>query len=110
MRTFSGRFGKILAQAEVGRSQLYAVQRFAQAGPAQLRNHVLYQIGRREEWRQLVAQLAAEDDVVDDSVIADKERCMAALVPIYGGREVFDLGDMIELLGHWQEPVEAGEE
>ncbi len=103
MTTFSDRFGKILAaQPAVGRSQLYALHRYAQAGPAQLRNHILYQIGRREEWRQLVAKLAADDRVIDD-----KARCMATMVPRYGDREVFDVADMIELLDHWQEPARA---
>ncbi|MCP4570708.1 MAG: hypothetical protein GY841_24250 [FCB group bacterium] len=97
---FSERF-EVVRAAALGRSQLYALRRYGLAGLAQLRNHVLYQIGRREEWRELVAELAKDRDV-----IRDKERSMAVIVPCYGAHRIFDVADMIELYEHWREPEE----
>lgn len=91
--------------SELGRTQLYALQRQASAGPAQLRSHVLYQVGRREEWRELVVRLSGRGQ----EVLLDPEDCLAQVTPTYGGRKVFDIADMLELSSHWREPEEAPE-
>lgn len=103
---FSRRLTAFRQRGGVGGTQLYALKRHALSGAAQLRNHVLYQIGRRSEWRELVEALAGGDT----GVLRDKERCFEAVVPVYGGRRVFDVADMIEVLDHWREPAEAGAE
>lgn len=95
---FSVRF-RTVRQARLGHSQLYAVRRYAGQGLAQLRNHALYQVGRHESWRNLVAELADDPDVV-----YDKEALMKHVVPCYGADRVVDFADMIELYDHWREP------
>ena len=90
-----------MRRAAIGRSQLYALQRYASAGLAQLRNHVLYQIARSHDWRDLVSVLAG-----DSEAVLDKERALRHVVPEYGGRRIFDVADMIELADHWREPEE----
>ncbi len=103
LELFSRRFGKVSdAGTGLGRSQLYLLRRYAKAGLAQLRNHALYQLGRREAWRQLVADLAGDPDV-----IRDKERAMDHIAPTYGEHRVFDIADMIELFDHWREAPEV---
>jgi len=99
---FSRRFRAFRAAKKVGRSQLYSLNRQAALGHAQFRNHVLYQIGRREEWRDLAVELASRGE----STLRDPDACMAQFAPSYGGRQVFDVADMIDLLGHWKEPEE----
>lgn len=98
---FSARFNAV-RRASIGRSQLYAFQRYAGAGLAQLRNHALYQMARSHDWRDLIGKLAGDPDAV-----RDKERAMRHVVPEYGGRRIFDVADMIELFDHWREPEEA---
>lgn len=93
---FSQRFEKFRA-AKIGRSQLHALRRYAEAGPQQLRNHVLYQVARHTEWRRLLDEIATDQQLAGDA----KERYFSALVPTYGQRWVFDIGDMIELDRHW---------
>lgn len=104
-------------QAEIGRSQLFALRRVATTGRAQLRSHLLYQVGRREEWRALVRELAQDGSAVGDSgrssesdPVLDPDRCLALLLPTYGGRRTCDAADLIELLAHWREPAPAAEE
>ncbi len=88
----------------LGRSQLYALQRYGLAGPGQLRNHVLYQIARHESWRTVIQKLAE----AGPEVLRDAEACLAQVVPTYGGRRVFDLGDLLEAMDCWpQVPKEA---
>jgi DNA-directed RNA polymerase subunit RPC12/RpoP len=99
--TFSERF-RVVRNGKVGRSQLYALHNHAMRGPQQLRNHVLYQIGRREEWADLAVELGGGDR----DVLRDPEACMAQFAPDYGGRRVFDMADMIDLLRHWPEDEE----
>jgi hypothetical protein len=102
IRTFSRRF-RIIEQAKtVGRTQLYTLQSHALRGRRQFRNHVLYQIGRREEWADLAVALSGGDK----AVLREPDRCEEQFAPAYGDRRVFDIADMIELLGHWREPVE----
>jgi len=74
-------------------------------GPRQFRNHVLYQIGRREEWGDLAVALGGSDK----ALLRDPDLCERQLSPEYGGRRVFDVADMIDLLGHWREPEEGKE-
>ncbi len=100
----SRRFRAVLACKKVGRSQLYALHAHALRGPRQLRNHVLYQLGRREEWRQLAVDLGG-----GEGLLRDPDRCEEQFAPAYGGRRVFDVADMVELLGHWREPEERTE-
>jgi hypothetical protein len=100
MGEFTNRIRTVLGKRrDLGRSQLYALRRVAERGPALLRNHVLYQVGRRSEWRSLIGALSGGAD----GVLQDKARCMAQVVPTYGGRSVFDIADMIELSEHWKE-------
>jgi hypothetical protein len=97
--TFSQRF-ETVRNAKIGRTQLYALQNQALLGLGQLRNHVLYQIGRHEEWRtltQALGQGGAEK-------LREPDWCEEQFWPKYGGRHVFDVNDMIELLRHWPEP------
>lgn len=97
--TFSQRF-ETVRNAKIGRTQLYALQNQALLGLGQLRNHVLYQIGRHEEWRtltQALGQGSAEN-------LREPNWCEAQFWPKYGERHVFDVNDMIELLRHWPEP------
>lgn len=106
LEDLSRRFNTVRsAGSALGRSQLYALQRQASAGPAQLRSHVLYQIGRREEWRGLVVRLSGRGQ----EVLLDPEACLDQVTPTYGGRKVFDIADMLELSSHWREPEEAPE-
>lgn len=105
--TFSRRF-RIIREAEkkkVGRTQLYSLQSHALRGPRQFRNHVLYQIGRRVEWGELTVKLSGKNE----AILREPETCEAQFAPIYAGRKVFDVADMIELLGHWREPKEEKE-
>jgi hypothetical protein len=105
MDELSRRFRAVLACKKVGRSQLYALHTHALRGPRQFRNHVLYQIGRREEWRQLAVDLGRGDE----RLLRDPDRCEKQFAPDYSGRQVFDIADMVELLGHWREPEERKE-
>ncbi len=98
MGVFSERF-RILQDIGIGRSQLFALRREAELGAHQLRNYILYQVGRHRDWRRLVTAWAGEDD----SVVRDKERCLATVLPRYGGPPTLDSLDMLELQGHWQE-------
>jgi hypothetical protein len=98
MGVFSERF-RTLQDIGIGRSQLFALRREAESGAQQLRNHILYQVGRHETWRRLVTAWAGEDA----SVVLDKERCLATVLPRYGGPPTLDSLDMLELQGHWQE-------
>ncbi|HEX4960329.1 MAG TPA: hypothetical protein VF173_05795 [Thermoanaerobaculia bacterium] len=102
METFSRRF-RILRDEKwkVGRTQLYALHSHAVLGSRQLRNHVLYQIGRREEWQGLTVALGGGEK----ELLRDPDRCEAQFAPEYGQRRVFDVADMIDLLGHWREPA-----
>lgn len=103
LERFSQRFGIVRDVGPAfGRSQLYLVRRYARAGLAQLRNHVLYQLGRRAEWRDLVAALAGDRGAIDDPAVA-----MEHFAPDYGGHRVFDIADMIELYDHWRESPET---
>lgn len=104
LATFSRRFRVVLKAGKVGRTQLYGLQSHAQRGPRQFRNFVLYQIGRREEWADLTRALGSPAKVE----LAQPRDCELQFAPEYNGRRVFDINDMIELLGHWREP--AGEE
>jgi len=123
LQHFSARHGAVRS-AKIGKSQLYAVNRYAAAGPAQLRNHMLYQVGRDENWRQLLEQM--EDAEMVTKMAAEKaehkgsrqaprqtqeassecmtaQRTMAQVLPTYGERRVFDFGDMLELHRLWVE-------
>lgn len=104
MRDFSRRFRIIDQATKVGRTQLYTLQTHALRGRRQFRNHVLYQIGRREEWGDLTVALSGKDK----AVLRQPDLCEQQFAPEYGGRRVFDVADMIELLGHWREPEEEG--
>lgn len=99
--TFSRRLRQI-RDSGLGRTQLHALHAHAARGPAQFRNHVLYQIGRRPEWRQLTRALAGAE-----AAVHDPEACVAQFAPTYGGRQVFDIADMLELFAHWSEPEAA---
>ena len=98
---FSVRF-RAVRHAALGRSQLYNLRRYAGTGLAQLRNHALYQIGRRDAWRTLIKDLAG-----DAGAVRDKERSFKQVIPSYGRHRVFDISDMIELYDHWREPEET---
>jgi hypothetical protein len=98
MGIFCKRMGRF-TKARIGRSQLYQIRRHARHGPKQLRNHVLFQIGRHEDWQRLISKLAD-----DETVIGDADRCMDQILWQYGDRRVLDIADMIELQGHWREP------
>jgi hypothetical protein len=102
LQTFSQRLDTVLATSEVGRTQLYALRRYSAAGPSQLRNHILYQVGRRGPWQQLVKDLAGSD--LD---LTDPDRCVEVIVPSYGNQRVCDVADMIELFNHWPKPEEG---
>lgn len=103
LETFSRRVRALRASLkDLGKSQLYILLRHAQAGQAQLRSHILYQVGRREEWRQLVKDLSGQTDVV----LADPSACVQAVIPEYGKRRVFDVADILEVFDHWSEPEE----
>ncbi len=109
--TFSERF-KVVRSSErkIGRTQLFSLRAYAQSGRAQLRNHLLYQVGRREGWRHLVRRLAGRDSPDSDADVArDKERCADQIAPEYGKFRIFDVGDMIALYDHWREPEEKGD-
>lgn len=105
LETFSRRFRLVRAAAKVGRTQLYALQSHALHGPRRFRNHVLYQIARRPEWADLTLALSGEGK----ALLRDPDACERQFAPTYGGRQVFDIGDMIELLGHWREPGDEGD-
>lgn len=98
--TFSRRMRQVRSSG-LGRTQLHALHAHASRGPAQFRNHVLYQIGRHAEWRALVGELAGSP-----AALTDPQVCVDQFAPIYGGRQVFDVADMVELIGHWREPAE----
>lgn len=86
------------AGGSLGRSQLFILRDKAGLGPAQLRNHVLYQVGRQEAWRDLIAAFAGGPEVLLDPV-----KCSAQIVPEYGGElPIFDVADMLALLDHWR--------
>jgi hypothetical protein len=85
--------------AALATSQLHALRRIAEAGRWQLRNHVLYQIGRSSDWRTLAEKLAA----AGTDPVRDPNAAFDALVPEVAGRRIFDVADMIELEGHWNE-------
>jgi hypothetical protein len=104
LATFCRRFRIIQEADKVGRTQLYVLQSHALRGPRQFRNHVLYQIGRREEWADLTLALGGGSKIR----LTNPEDCDRQFAPIYGGRQVFDINDMIELLGHWREPAGQG--
>ena len=99
MEIFSRRFRTLLGSG-IGRSQLFTLRREAEAGDHQLRNHILYQVGRHTEWRSLIAEWAG-----DKSVVLDKERCLDAVLPAYGEIPTLDSLDMLELHDHWREEV-----
>lgn len=101
---FSERFeGVREARPGLGKSQLYALLRHFESGPAQLRSQILYQIGRRQEWQELVKKLGKE------GVLSDAGMCVETVVPKYGGHPVFDFADMLDLFDHWQDAAEEGE-
>jgi hypothetical protein len=100
-QTFSSRLDTIknvMKDGDIGRTQLHALHAQALLGPRQLRNHVLYQIGRWEEWQQLVIRLGGGEE----SLPRDPDACADQIAPRYGERRVFDIADMIELLPHWE--------
>jgi CRISPR RNA silencing complex Cmr2 subunit-like protein len=99
---FSRRFRTIRDATKVGRTQLYSLHTHAVRGPRQFRNHVLYQIGRREEWGELAVALGSGDK----ALLRNPDLCEAQFAPTYSDRRVFDVADMIDLLGHWREPKE----
>jgi hypothetical protein len=106
LETFSRRVRTLRdSLQELGKSQLYILLRHAHAGPAQLRSHVLYQVGRREEWRQLVQGLSGRDA----GILTDPSACVEAVIPEYGKRRVFDVADILEVFDHWSEPEEESE-
>lgn len=97
--TFSDRFQHVReARPGMGKSQLYALLRHFENGPAQLRSQILYQIGRRPEWQALVKKLGK-----NEGVLADAGLCVEAVTPEYGGHAVFDFADMLDLFDHWEE-------
>ncbi len=98
---FSRRLRQI-RDSGLARTQLHALHAHAARGPAQFRNHVLYQIGRRKEWRTLTGTLGGGAAVVRDPGV-----CLDQFLPTYGGRQVFDVADMLELTPHWREPAAA---
>ena len=99
LETFSDRFRSVReARPGLGKSQLYALLRHFENGPAQLRSQILYQIGRRPEWQELVKNMGKREDV-----LANADLCVEAVVPKYGGKAVFDFADMLDLFGHWKE-------
>jgi hypothetical protein len=104
-RDFSKRFQVVRKAEKIGHTQLYSLHSHAVLGPRQFRNHVLYQIGRREGWQDLVAELAGVPD--RKALLSDPDRCEKQFAPEYGGVRVFDVADMIDLLRHWREPEEA---
>jgi len=80
-------------------TQLHALRRYAQAGPWQLRNHVLFQIGRHQSWRELACALAENGDP-----LRDPDAAFDVFVPRDGGgQRTFDVADMIELQRNWRE-------
>lgn len=106
MEHFSARHRAVL-DSKIGRTQLYDVCRYSKAGWNQLRNHVLYQAARDERWRNLLEELeriSLQHGCDREESLA--ERYMAQILPTYGGRKVFDLGDMVELHRLWHD--EAG--
>jgi hypothetical protein len=107
LERLSRRFRTVRKAKGVGRTQLYALSAHAARGPRQFRNHVLYQIGRSEDWQDLVADLAqAQGAQSKQALLRNPDLCAAQLAPIYSGREVFDIADMIDLLRHWREAEE----
>jgi hypothetical protein len=104
LESFSDRF-RAFRGTSLGKSQLYALLRSAHGGPAQLRSQILYQIGRRQEWRTLVEALSA----AREGVLENADACVEAVVPRYGGQAVFDIADMLDLYDHWQEATKVSE-
>ena len=90
----------------LGSSQLHAMVRMAEAGPRQLRNHLLYQVARQDSWWNLAEALGGE------GVVAEEDRLFATLVPTVprppGSKHPvvwrLEAGDLVELAGHWKEP------
>lgn len=98
-KTFSERFRSVReARPGLGKSQLYALLRHFENGPAQLRSQILYQIGRRQEWQELVKKLGRKEDVLSDA-----GQCVETVAPKYGSHPVFDFADMLDLFDHWEE-------
>lgn len=94
---------RILREADIGRSQLFGLRRAAEGGPAQLRSHVLYQIGRSPGWQALVQAL----DTGDGDPLGSAGRCFDAVVPVDAtGRRIFDIADLIAVMPHWRETGE----
>ncbi len=104
---FSERFRAIRkVRGEVGRGQFYELRRLARESRALLRAQILYQVGRRGEWQELVKSLPAlEGDgpvrLDRGSFLRSAEAVFRRVVPEIHGREVFDIGDMLDLSGHW---------
>ena len=100
LAVFRGRLRAVrrsVRTADVGRTQLHTLNEHAARGPAQLRNHVLYQLARRDGWRTLARELGG------DAALHSPAESVSQFAPTYGGRRVFDVGDMLELLDHWRE-------
>lgn len=104
---------EVLKEAKLGRSQLFALQRKARAGKAQLRNHILFQVGRQEGWRTLIRDLAKEGERawMDEEcslrqfLIRDRDRLQKRDL------EIFDLPDILELMNRWRDiPPQQGED
>ena len=109
MEHFSARYSAVL-RSKIGKTQLYDVCRYAKAGWNQLRNHILYQAGRDEGWRELLEELeriSVQHGGVRQTSRA--ERYMAQILPTYGGRQVFDLVDMVELHRLWLDEADMPE-
>lgn len=85
----------------LGKSQLYTLQRQAQSGPNQLRNHILYQIGRSEHWSDLLRALPNGED----AKLTDSMWCFRQIVPCYNGLSIFDVADMLDLLPRFEGPI-----
>lgn len=97
---------RVIEAADVGRSQLFALRRVAERGEAQLRSHVLYQVGRSREWQELVRTLAAGEG----DPLVDATTCFDCVIPRYGGRRVCDIADLIAVMPHWREADEPERE
>ena len=101
LESFSERRARIQdAKTGIAPSQLHACRRMAEAGPNQLRNHLLYQIGRHEGWKKLVCDLAKSE-----KPLTDPDEAFSTLVPSFGDQPVFDIADMLEFDGLWREPT-----
>ena len=85
---------------KLGNSQLHALRQVAAAGPNQLRNHVLYQIGRHDKWRWTTQKLAVLSGI-DGDPLMDPEVAMACWIHDYSGHRALDVGDLLEVEGYW---------